>query len=219
MGQAWRSAEEGGQGPKGESMIYKRGKTYWYEFMWEGRRIRESAKTGNPRTARQIESARKTELAKGEVGIKDRPLAPLFSEHMDYWLETYAKAHCKYSTWSNYIAVTKKHLKPVFAGNRLDEITRQDVADLINGKLANGSSRGTVRNVISPLREMLNHAVDTGVLTVNPANRCGRYLKAKDAMKNNRMVLDPLSREEVEKLLDATTALYDFQTYTLLLTA
>jgi len=40
--------------------------------MWNGRTIRESAKTGNPKTARQIESARKTELAKGEVGLKDR---------------------------------------------------------------------------------------------------------------------------------------------------
>jgi hypothetical protein len=25
--------------------IYKRGDTYWYKFMWNGRRIRESAKT------------------------------------------------------------------------------------------------------------------------------------------------------------------------------
>lgn len=51
--------------------IYKRGEVYWYKFKWNGRPIRESAKTGNPRTARQIDSARKTELAKGEVGIKD----------------------------------------------------------------------------------------------------------------------------------------------------
>jgi hypothetical protein len=46
--------------------------------MWNGRHIRESAKTGNPRTARQIESARKTELAKGEVVIKDKLPAPTF---------------------------------------------------------------------------------------------------------------------------------------------
>jgi integrase len=199
--------------------IYKRGDVYWYKFMWNGRHIRESAKTGNPRTARQIESARKTELAKGEVGIKDKPVAPMFSDHMDHWIETYAKAHCKYSTWSNYIAVTEKHLKPVFSGKRLDEITRQDVADLINGKLAAGSSRGTVRNIISPLREMFNHAVDTGVLAANPANRCGRYMKASQAAKANRMTIDPLSREEVGLLLDTATAHYDFQTYALFLTA
>ena len=194
-------------------MIYKRGKTYWYEFMWDGKRVRESSKTRNPRTARQIESPRKTELAKGEVGIKDKPSAPMFADHMAHWIETYAKAHCKYSTWSNYIAVTEKHLKPAFSGKRLDEITRQDVADLINSKLAAGSSRGTVRNIISPLREMFNHAVDTGVLGANPANRFGRYMKANQAAKANRMTIDPLSREEVEVLLDAATVHYDFQTY------
>jgi integrase len=72
-------------------MIYKRGKTYWYEFMWAGKRVRESAKTGNPRTARQIESARKTELAKGEVGIKERPPSPTletFSKRFTAWMTT-----------------------------------------------------------------------------------------------------------------------------------
>jgi hypothetical protein len=39
-----------------------------------------------------------------------------------------------------------------------------------------------MRNIISPLREMFNHAVDGEILAVNPANRCGRYMKAKDAI-------------------------------------
>jgi hypothetical protein len=34
--------------------------------------IRASCKTGNQRAAEQIEAARETQLAKGEVGIKDR---------------------------------------------------------------------------------------------------------------------------------------------------
>src|SRR5439155_18648833 len=73
------------------AMIYKRGGKYWYKFMWNGKQIRESAKTGNPKVARQIESARKTELAKGEVGIKDKPPAPTFedfSKRFTAWLTT-----------------------------------------------------------------------------------------------------------------------------------
>ena len=27
-------------------MIYKRGKVYWYKFMWHGKLVRESTKTG-----------------------------------------------------------------------------------------------------------------------------------------------------------------------------
>jgi hypothetical protein len=45
------------------------------EFVFNGERIRESAKTTNKRTAEQIEAARKTERARGEVEIKDRAIA------------------------------------------------------------------------------------------------------------------------------------------------
>ncbi len=52
--------------------LYKRGGVWWFEFVFNGERIRETTKQGNRRTAEQIESARRTQLAKGEVGIKDR---------------------------------------------------------------------------------------------------------------------------------------------------
>jgi len=65
-------------------MIYKRGRTYWYEFELRGRRYRESTKQGNPRVARQMEAARRTQILKGEVGIREkRPAMTLrdFAEH------------------------------------------------------------------------------------------------------------------------------------------
>ncbi|MEN6536907.1 MAG: site-specific integrase [Bryobacteraceae bacterium] len=49
---------------------------WWYEFYFKGRRYRESTKQTNKRVAEQIAAARKTQLAKGEVGIRDRPPAP-----------------------------------------------------------------------------------------------------------------------------------------------
>ena len=63
-------------------MIYKRGKhgIYWYEFMWKGERVRKSTGQRNPRVSRQIESAHKTSLAKGEVGIRERKPVPTFQE-------------------------------------------------------------------------------------------------------------------------------------------
>lgn len=38
--------------------VYKRGGVYWFEFIWNGERVRESTKQGNKVVARQIESAR-----------------------------------------------------------------------------------------------------------------------------------------------------------------
>jgi hypothetical protein len=43
-----------------KAMIYKRGKFYWYKFMWDGRLVRESTKQGNDKVARNMESAHRT---------------------------------------------------------------------------------------------------------------------------------------------------------------
>ncbi len=56
--------------------IFKRGRTYWYHFWFNGQHIQRSTKQGNPRVARQIEAAYRTKLAKGEVGIVERRPAP-----------------------------------------------------------------------------------------------------------------------------------------------
>lgn len=71
--------------------VYKRGETYWFRFVWNGELIRESTKQSNKRVAEQIESARKTALAKGEAGIKKRPDIPTlagFEERFIQAIET-----------------------------------------------------------------------------------------------------------------------------------
>jgi integrase len=50
-------------------MLYKRGHTYWYKFKWKGQEIYRSTKTRNKEAARQIESAHRVALAKGEAGL------------------------------------------------------------------------------------------------------------------------------------------------------
>ena len=71
--------------------IYKRGNTYWYEFFFDGRRIRKSTKQRNKNVARNIESAHRAALAKGEAGIKDRSKTPTvdqFSLRFETAIET-----------------------------------------------------------------------------------------------------------------------------------
>src|SRR4030095_5750878 len=78
--------------------IYKRGKVYWYKFMWQGKLIRESTKQGNDKVARQMEGAHRTSLAKGEGGIRERKTSPSLVEFMSHtfqpWVEaTFARSH------------------------------------------------------------------------------------------------------------------------------
>jgi integrase len=67
--------------------IFKRGKTYYYNFWWEGQHIQCSTKQGNPRIARQIEAAHKTALAKGDAGIFERKPAPILREFAERFKE------------------------------------------------------------------------------------------------------------------------------------
>jgi integrase len=66
--------------PDSQTGKKRKSRVWWYSFVFNGERIQESTKVKNKRAAEQIEAARKTQLAKGEVGIKDRPPAPTLKE-------------------------------------------------------------------------------------------------------------------------------------------
>ena len=79
---------------------------------------------------------------------------------------------------------------------RLDQISRKDVRELISRKLqVDKVSRSTVRNILTPLREMLGHATDEEILKANPATNAGRFMR-ENVSRTNRMTIDPLTREE-----------------------
>ncbi len=101
-------------------MIYKRGKcklgadgrctkcgrrgscgVYWYKFMWLGKLVRESTKQGNDKVARQMESAHRTSLAKGEVGIREKKVVPSLADFVKGRFEPWAKSVFapKLKTW------------------------------------------------------------------------------------------------------------------------
>src|SRR5207245_2997823 len=60
--------------------IFKRGRVYWYHFVFNGQHIQQSTKQGNPRVARQIEAAHRTALAKDEVGFRERKPVPTLGD-------------------------------------------------------------------------------------------------------------------------------------------
>ena len=56
-------------------MLYKRGSVWWYAFIFNGSRIRESSHTDSKTIARQLELKRRRDLELAVGGIKrERPL-------------------------------------------------------------------------------------------------------------------------------------------------
>src|ERR1700674_6001385 len=72
--------------------IFKRGRGYWYNFVFPGEHVQESTKPGNPRVARQMEAAHRTSLAKGEVGIREKKPVPTLERFCQARVEPYARA-------------------------------------------------------------------------------------------------------------------------------
>jgi integrase len=173
-------------------MIYKRGKcklgtdgrcakcgrrgscgVYWYKFMWQGRLIRESTKQGNDKIARQMESAHRTALAKGEVGIRDKTPAPTLAEFIDRRFEPWARATFEASsikTWRDFYRVGIRAIKEYkeISGLKLDEVTSEKAADFAAYRQSMGRKVSTVNSSLRVLRRILGLAVEWAVIESAP---------------------------------------------------
>jgi integrase len=85
--------------------VYKRGKTWWYHFVFAGRNVQESAKTRSKTLAKEIEEKRRRELEEGHGGLepnrKDRvrkleEVAAIYLK--EYSLKHRAPTFAKYAT-------------------------------------------------------------------------------------------------------------------------
>ncbi len=149
-------------------MVYKRGDVWWYKFAWRGELIRESTKQGNKRTAEQIESARKTQLAKGEVGIKERKAAPTLARAIeDSFLPFLAATKSEEPNTIAFYNVCAKNLLawPKLASMPLDRITKDTVTGYIQLRQNAGAAVSTINRELATLRRMLRLATEWGDLS------------------------------------------------------
>jgi integrase len=78
--------------------------------------------------------------------------------------------------------------------------TREKVKSLAMGCLSKGQSAKTVQNIIRCLSNLMSHAVEDELLTVNPALKPGKFVPKI----SKRRKVNPLTREEVSRLLITT---------------
>jgi integrase len=156
-------------------VIYKRGKVYWYKFMWQGRLVRESTKQKNDKVARQMEAAHRTSLAKGEVGIREKNVAPKLLEFCEERFEPWAKATFAENarkSWLWYRTGIRALLSSKqLAGSALDEITGETVSEFASLRLGKKLQISTVNSSLRVLRSILHRAVEWGVLQTVPKIR------------------------------------------------
>ena len=139
--------------------IFKRGNVYWYHFLFNGEHIQESTKQGNPRTARQIEAAHRTRLAKGEVGIEERKAAPMFAAFAQRFIaHEEARHENKPQTVAFYAAKLNRLLEYLpIAGARLNKIDEGVIEGYVVARRASVGP-ATVNRELATLRRMIRLA-------------------------------------------------------------
>jgi integrase len=158
------------QNREADMSIYKRGKVLWYKFMWNGEMVRESSRQTNRNTARQMEGAHRTALAKGEVGIREKKAVPTLTDFISQRFEPWAEASTSAKTWLDYyrpgIRTIQKY-KPL-ANLRLNEITSEKAADFAAWRQSAGLQISSVNSSLQVLRRVMRLAAQWGVVEVAP---------------------------------------------------
>jgi integrase len=174
--------------------IYKRGRIYYYHFLFNGQHIQESTKQGNPRTARQMEAAHKTALAKGEVGFRERKAISLRDflkqDFLPYVEAQFKEAKPNTLRYYQYGAETLR-------GSSLAELNISQITDQHAGQYAAkraAFSPSTINCGLRTLRRALSLANQWGQL-----DRMPRITLAEGERQRDRV----LSDAEVSIYLDA----------------
>ena len=167
--------------------IEKRGKYQWYSFTWHGERVRESTKQANRQVARDMMAARRTQLAKGELGIADRPPVPTFAEFVAQRFEPWLRSeHAAKPNTLNYYLDNLKALalyQPL-QDAKLDAINMDMVDAFVAMRRATRRKGGksflkisTINRSLEVWRHALNKAIEWKLIEKAPpkiSNRPGQ---------------------------------------------
>lgn len=151
--------------------IFKRGRVYWYHFVFIGQHVQESTKQGNPRVARQMEAAHRTSLAKGEVGLRDRKPALTLKQFLATvflpWAEATFKAKRKTFVWYRG-GVRRLTEFDQIASMKLDQITGEKIAAYVAHRQTNELNITSINRELQILRRILRLAVEWGHINQSP---------------------------------------------------
>lgn len=173
--------------------LFKRGDTWWYEFLFGKQRVRESAKTASKTVAKEAEQNRRRELERGFNGVEDvredriRPIRAIAADYLEqYNLRNRSQMYAKYA-----VGHVTRHLGKVMAV----DVTDKTVVAYQTARLKEAASPKTINEEVGFLLRLLGEAGDF------VRARLKRQKRLKLAVRNQvGKAYDP---EEKEALLAA----------------
>jgi integrase len=165
--------------------VFRRGNTWWFEFQFNGSRIRESAHTTSKTIARDAERQRRRELELGINRIVKRERMTLFSLAAKKWFESKtALTPLGRGYYRQYIGKLNRE----FGGRLISDITADDIAALQRKRQGQGLSGRQTNCEVATLRAILGHyglwaGIAHRVKMLRERSDTGRALSPEDERK------------------------------------
>lgn len=172
--------------------IFKRGSIYWYDFWFRGERYTESTKCRVKREAEIVQNAKKTELAKAEVGIVARKRAPVprFDVAMNLFLQWSEVEHADNPATTRRYKISSKALLEYFGEYKLNQIDSAAVesfkdwrriqkampkrAKHVTPKATARLKPATVNRELACLKALFFHFIKRKIIAENPVTEVKR---------------------------------------------
>ncbi|HAT8441419.1 TPA: DUF3596 domain-containing protein [Legionella pneumophila] len=106
------------------------------------------------------------------------------------------------STYNGYRKVCETHLYPAFGKIPIRELSRVIIRNWITGL---NVTVKTVRNILTPLRNMLDQAMNDGIIERNPLDRLVLSKLLNKKTSKSDWEVDPFDQDEIKAILDAAT--------------
>ena len=162
---------------------YKRqdSKFWWMKFYFDGRLIQQSTKCSNKRDAGTVESAYRTQLVLGKIGIEPKKEIPNFEKAVDDFLLWAKVEHAlQPATYKRYY-YSCQTLKKYFGKAKANRIETKDIEKFIVWRSGQTSkktgafiTRETVNHELLTAKMIFKRLIESKILRDNPAQTVKR---------------------------------------------
>ena len=186
--------------------VFKRGRTYWYEFIFAGKRIRESAKTYSRTVAREAEKDRRRSLERTLAGLpaeKRTERIQTVNDVVTRYIAHYGLNHRKGSVRLSTQRLA--HVQRLLGTTVLPDVTEDAVREYIRKRTENGAAGRTVNMELGELSRAIGRpsawVESTGRISRDPGVGAKFTHGPHKSLHNQRARQSHLSRKLLKKLV------------------
>jgi integrase/recombinase XerD len=149
--------------PKAPAGCYWRKDTIWGRIRKDGRDLRWSLETNDPKVAAERFKAGKVEY----IAVRHGDAKLFFDNVVEDWGTHWLQRNKSAKTAKRYLCSIDQ-LAPYLEGKQLSEIDGKLVADIIRARSKAGVTNSTIKRDLVAVSSVMNYAISQGWLEVNP---------------------------------------------------